>query len=437
MPEEDVNLVNPQCISAYLKRFTENYKDPDLLEKYLTLALEKPLRKDCAYLHRLDNLPHGAPDWLAERWGKAVFHEFIPNKDLDAKISCVKDWIETCLEQGEPWTEHLDSEGRPLKLLKIGSLEQALKEVEKAQQFQQQRKEHHSMEAFEYELGLGDIVISKSYDDGFRMVQILTRMGAAKEAYLMQHCIADEDYKELFLNVNPESQTAFYSLRDSSNNPHATLEVDLRTKKIIQCKGKQNKPPIDKYVSKIEGFIKDFKLTFTDFSRLHGYVFFEGRTYDLKALPDNFVFEGTLNIKHLQDFTCPVNLTVTGNLIMDTMQRPFLNSCLKVEGDIEEDFQIGQGAIRIVMHRHEFGRVHCEKWILDRKLHREDGPAVIHYDKRTGKVIAEKWYSQGDLHREDGPAVQSWDSMSGRLISQSYYIGGQYIKNPEGRGQAA
>jgi len=40
-----------------------------------------------------------------------------------------------------------------------------------------------------------------------------------------------------------------------------------------------------------------------------------------------------------------------------------------------------------------------EKWELDGKLHREDGPALI-YSNGT-----EHWYFHGKLHREDGPAI--------------------------------
>jgi hypothetical protein len=40
-----------------------------------------------------------------------------------------------------------------------------------------------------------------------------------------------------------------------------------------------------------------------------------------------------------------------------------------------------------------------QRWFnLDKKLHREDGPAVLYVD---GDQV---WYINGKLHREDGPA---------------------------------
>ncbi len=40
-----------------------------------------------------------------------------------------------------------------------------------------------------------------------------------------------------------------------------------------------------------------------------------------------------------------------------------------------------------------------QEWWKEGKLHREDGPAIIHSD---GSQV---WYKEGKIHREDGPAV--------------------------------
>jgi len=53
------------------------------------------------------------------------------------------------------------------------------------------------------------------------------------------------------------------------------------------------------------------------------------------------------------------------------------------------------------------GQVEVEQWLLDGKLHREDGPAWIEYYP-DGQVRAEWWRLDGLLHREDGPARISY-----------------------------
>ena len=44
-----------------------------------------------------------------------------------------------------------------------------------------------------------------------------------------------------------------------------------------------------------------------------------------------------------------------------------------------------------------------EKWVLNNKIHREDGPAVIRYNDE--KVIEEQWRVEGRLHRKNSPAI--------------------------------
>lgn len=61
------------------------------------------------------------------------------------------------------------------------------------------------------------------------------------EGRLMQNCLKDGNYDESIL----EGRTEIYSLRDSKNEPHASMEVT--DDQMIQCLGKQNKSPDPKY----------------------------------------------------------------------------------------------------------------------------------------------------------------------------------------------
>jgi hypothetical protein len=61
----------------------------------------------------------------------------------------------------------------------------------------------------------------------------------------------------------------------------------------------------------------------------------------------------------------------------------------------------------------EIGWDGTERWYLNGKLHREDGPAVI-YARGT-----QMWYSNNKLHREDGPAIIYADG------TQIWYRNGQ------------
>jgi len=67
-------------------------------------------------------------------------------------------------------------------------------------------------------------------------------------------------------------------------------------------------------------------------------------------------------------------------------------------------------------------------WYLNRKYHREDGPAV-EYANGT-----KYWYLNGKLHREDGPAIEWSDGLKqwylkGELYSEEFL----FLKALEGK----
>ena len=72
------------------------------------------------------------------------------------------------------------------------------------------------------------------------------------EGELMQNCLKGGNYDEPIL----EGRTQIYSLRDSSNKPHATMEVT--DDQILQCLGKQNAAPAFKYNKYLKAFFDHF-----------------------------------------------------------------------------------------------------------------------------------------------------------------------------------
>jgi hypothetical protein len=58
-------------------------------------------------------------------------------------------------------------------------------------------------------------------------------------------------------------------------------------------------------------------------------------------------------------------------------------------------------------------------WLLNGKLHREDGPAI---EYSNGDKC---WYLNGQLHREDGPAVEYSDG------SKDWYLNGEQLTEEE------
>jgi antitoxin component YwqK of YwqJK toxin-antitoxin module len=69
---------------------------------------------------------------------------------------------------------------------------------------------------------------------------------------------------------------------------------------------------------------------------------------------------------------------------------------------------------------YEDGKVSYERYYLNDKLHRENGPAFIAYDE-NGKVYYESYYLNGKRHRENGPAYIAYHE-NGKVSSENYYL---------------
>lgn len=437
--ENSVNLVNPEDISEYLCKFSRNTRNAELMQNYLALAIEKPLRKDKRYMTVLDALPDDAPDWLREKWGQGFFFRFIPHASLAGKVRHIYDWIEACLNNGEGWLEDKDSLGRPFKLLKFGAVDQAYKEAEKYSLIQRQKNAANTTfaEAFEEEIESKDIKIIKIYDDGYRLVQILSKNGAHREAHFMQNCMADGAYDEYFAGTCGAMKTWIYSLRDPFNKPHVTMEVTTPDNIMHQCAGKQNTPPKESYFDKIIEFIQENKISCSNFLEVAGYIFHEGEIYTLDNLPKGLELEGRVNITGAENFICPENLTIHGNLYLNADQKDLIKPCTKIHGRIFEYIQNEDNEkIKVIIHKGVLGKIAEENWCirdpedadLEMLYHREDGPAIINYDVRTKKVTAEKWFKKDKLHRSDGgPAVQTWDSITGRQMGRHWFSNGHRV----------
>ena len=61
----------------------------------------------------------------------------------------------------------------------------------------------------------------------------------------------------------------------------------------------------------------------------------------------------------------------------------------------------------------------CERYYLDGKLHREDGPAIINYI--NSKIVGELYYLNNKKHRKNGPAVIFYYE-DGEIQGKGYYL---------------
>lgn len=97
-----------------------------------------------------------------------------------------------------------------------------------------------------------DVIID--FNDGFKLVLLKSQLAFDREGSLMSHCVSSYFDKS----------SKIYSLRDSKNMPHCTLEIPEGAKSFNQCKGKGNGPIHHKYIKYILETMKHFKIDMRD-----------------------------------------------------------------------------------------------------------------------------------------------------------------------------
>ena len=71
------------------------------------------------------------------------------------------------------------------------------------------------------------------------------------------------------------------------------------------------------------------------------------------------------------------------------------------------------------------GYVTIEEWRLPNGArHREDGPAILTYDKKV--LVKQEWWINNRLQREDGPAITEY--RGGMPIREEWYVNSQHYR---------
>lgn len=71
-----------------------------------------------------------------------------------------------------------------------------------------------------------------------------------------------------------------------------------------------------------------------------------------------------------------------------------------------------------------------EDWvyIVNGKIHKDDGPARIFHDLRRGELVyCFIFYKHGERHCETGPAYIAYSMADSAIIHQDFYLNGKWI----------
>lgn len=221
------------------------------------------------------------------------------------QIRHIYDWLKAEVVTEAAWLSNVDEQGRPRKLMKFGSVDQILKEADKAMMIANQRAGTAAIMA-------GDEEIIAELADGYSLVRMLTPAALDRESRTMQHCIGNGGYDDELT----KEWARFLSLRDAAGNPHVTMDItDLRDQMYInQIKGKQNAVPIGKYLSILRPWFAEMKATLTYMPERGLMVSTGEEIYHVSELPDGFECKRDFRAHELQGYRIPECLKVQGNM---------------------------------------------------------------------------------------------------------------------------
>ena len=238
------------------------------------------------------------------------------------RLRHIADWLRAALVNDEPWLKNVDEHSRPKKLLKFGSIAAVAREADKAMLKAAQRLKG-------VKLVEGDEELVEMLEDGYYVLRLLTPAALDRESAQMQHCIGNGAYDDSLKHKNRQ----YLSLRDPQGKAHATIEV--RNGRIIQLQGKQNAPPITKYLDALSPYIRSSGLGVdVPASHLGHVIDVDGVWHPLDNLPEGLTVEGWLDLGGTEIARLPKGLKVSGHLNLAFTPIKTLPEGLSVGGDL-------------------------------------------------------------------------------------------------------
>jgi hypothetical protein len=272
-------------------------------------------------------------DWTAQYKPESVDH--------------IVEWLAMSCAEDAHWLDNTTPDGKPKKLLKFSSVQDVVREAD-----EYFRKKTANAAKVAIAQDSPDEKAVHSFDEGYRIVKLLSSTALDREGSLMGHCVGAGGYD----NALKSGRAVFFSLRDPRNRPHVTMEVRIADKKVLQARGKQNAYPIKKYAKMIEAFSKQEGYDLS--GEKVGLA--ELRTPDGQILdPDNLPEDRVVIAGHQGGWR---------TLALDNQGIERWPRIVEVEGDASMDFLANDGPEEIVVRgRLRIGRI--ERGARLRRIH--------------------------------------------------------------------
>lgn len=176
------------------------------------------------------------------------------------------------------------------------------------------------------------IEIIHQYDDKFSWVKIFGRESLYREGYMMNNCVSNY-YDDVSCN-----KTNIYSLRDTNNKPHVTLEV--KNNVVTQIKGNCNHSVKKDYIDYVKDFLDNHYVKYNDINDEEyvniGLIKINDKSYCLNDLPKELIVYADLDLTYYDEWmNLPESLTVYGDLNLQNVNILNFPKKLIVYGNVD------------------------------------------------------------------------------------------------------
>jgi hypothetical protein len=260
------------------------------------------------------------------------------------RIRHIMDWIVSAVIEDAHWLAKTDTEGRPRKIMKCGSIDALAREADAWMKLALNRRKIVALDPVEEEVFM-------ELADGWRLVRMKTPTALDRESDFMQHCIGGGAYDEMLRDPSMR----LFSLRDHKNEPHVTVEMDIQTNKLAQVWGKANTIPKTEYAELLRPFFVRHGYWEKRSNGVDPFLFDpHGGIHPLENIPEGVILRGIENVSEDLIELLPARLTVEGGISLSGMDlRPRLSrgiSGISVKGHTD----LSWAKVNIMPARHDF-----------------------------------------------------------------------------------
>lgn len=242
--------INNVSVDKYLQHHLADITDPTIKQQ-LTKKLSLLLVNYEPNLTVLNRVPPNAPDWAQQAASTGELFAFVPDEDLNDAISNIAHYVQAAFTDINNADNNIAIRAKQ-EIAAIPKMPNLDTLYQKANQYFNKKVKKEAAENTE---GMEEVI---QYA-GWIWYKLLTTEAYVREGNIIQNCIGKHWTKD---KCDRERMT-IYVLRSNKNDSVVAIRI-YGDNDIKEIKGKNNKPPIPKYMTYVFSIVKDTNLVISD-----------------------------------------------------------------------------------------------------------------------------------------------------------------------------